>query len=61
MYKGRKPTAKAKSADVLALASQGLSVAKIASQVGISGSSVHRIIQSSKKQKSPIDTLTPLE
>jgi DNA invertase Pin-like site-specific DNA recombinase len=58
MYKGRKPTARARSADVLVLASQGLSVAKIATEVGISGSSVHRIIQASKKQNHPIDTLS---
>jgi DNA invertase Pin-like site-specific DNA recombinase len=61
LYKGRKPTARAKRDEVLALLDQGISWSKVADQVGISVSSVHRIIQASKKHQNPIDTLTPLE
>ena len=45
VYKGRKPTAMAKREDVLALIAQGLTKAEIARQVGISRSSVQRIIK----------------
>ncbi|MGL5093642.1 MAG: recombinase family protein [Aeromonas sobria] len=45
VYKGRKPTAMAKREEVLALIAQGLTKAEIARQVGISRSSVQRIIK----------------
>jgi DNA invertase Pin-like site-specific DNA recombinase len=43
-YKGRAPTAKAKSDEVLALKSQGVGPAEIARRVGIGRASVYRII-----------------
>lgn len=43
-YKGRKPTARAKAAEVAALAADGLSLQKIATQLGIGKASVHRIL-----------------
>ena len=45
-YKGRKPTARAKSAEIRALASQGLSMGKIATQLGIGKGSVHHVLTS---------------
>lgn len=45
VYKGRKPTAMAKREEVLSLFAQGLTKAKIARQVGISLTSVQRIIK----------------
>lgn len=44
-YKGRKPTARAKSEEVQALAAEGLSMAAIAVKVGIGKGSVHRILK----------------
>ena len=44
-YKGRKPTARAKAPEIHALAAQGLSMAKIAAQLGIGVGSVHRILK----------------
>lgn len=43
-YKGRKPTARAKSDEVKALAAEGLSMAAIAAKLGIGKGSVHRIL-----------------
>ena len=43
-YKGRQPTARAKSADVLRLAAQGLKREQIAAQVGVGIASVYRIL-----------------
>lgn len=43
-YKGRKPTARAKTADVLRLKGCGLGPAAIASEIGISRASVYRIL-----------------
>jgi len=43
-YKGRKPTARAKTADVLRLKGRGLGPAAIASEIGISRASVYRIL-----------------
>jgi DNA invertase Pin-like site-specific DNA recombinase len=43
-YKGRKPTARAKSKEVKALAAEGLSMAAIAAKLGIGKGSVHRIL-----------------
>ncbi|WP_147018081.1 recombinase family protein [Methylorubrum extorquens] len=43
-YKGRKPTARAKSAEVQALAAEGLSMAAIATRLGIGKGSVHRAL-----------------
>jgi DNA invertase Pin-like site-specific DNA recombinase len=44
-YKGRKPTARAKSEAVKALAVEGLSMAAIATKLGIGKGSVHRILR----------------
>jgi len=49
-YKGRKPTAMAKTDEVLALNAQGLTRQKIADQLGIGVASVYRIL---KKQATP--------
>jgi len=43
-YKGRKPTARARTAEIEALAAMGLSMAAIAAQLGIGKGSVHRAI-----------------
>lgn len=50
-YKGRAPTALAKSADVIALHGEGVGASEIALRLGISRASVYRII-ASQKQKS---------
>ena len=63
-YKGRKPTARAKSDEVLALNAQGLTRQKIADQLGIGVASVYRILKihaipqkkSKKPLKKPVDT-----
>lgn len=44
LYKGRKPTARAKAGEIKDLAAQGLSMAKIAAQLGIGVGSVHRAL-----------------
>ena len=46
-YKGRKPTARAKSADIEALAAKGISMGAIAKQLGIGKASVHRVLKPS--------------
>jgi DNA invertase Pin-like site-specific DNA recombinase len=43
-YKGRKPTAQAKSAEVLALKKQGVGASEIAKRLGIGRASVYRVI-----------------
>ena len=43
-YKGRKPTAQAKSEDVMALKSQGVGASEIAKRLGIGRASVYRIL-----------------
>ena len=45
-YKGRQPTARAKSAEVLAMASEGKSVAEIVKATSISRASVYRALNS---------------
>jgi len=45
-YKGRKPTARAKTDEIKALATQGLSMGQIAAQLGIGKGSVHRVLSS---------------
>ena len=47
-YKGRKPTARAKADEIKALASQGMSMSKIAKQLEIGVGSVHRAIGKAK-------------
>lgn len=62
-YKGRKPTAMAKTDEVLALNAQGLTRQKIADQLGIGVASVYRILKkhstpkktSKRIQKKPVD------
>ena len=44
-YKGRQPTARARADEVLALKEQGLGPSKIARELGISRSSIHRILR----------------
>jgi DNA invertase Pin-like site-specific DNA recombinase len=44
-YKGRKPTARAKANEVKKLHAQGLSMARIAQQLGIGKGSVHRALR----------------
>src|SRR3954454_18894157 len=44
-YKGRAPTARAKSAELMALAKQGVAKEKIAKQVGVGVASVCRVMQ----------------
>ena len=44
-YKGRKPTAQAKKADVLALVAQGSTKQAIAKQLGIGVASVYRMLK----------------
>ena len=57
-YKGRKPTARAKTAEVLTLSAQGLTRQKIADQLGIGVASVYRILKNQaatqKKRKKPV-------
>lgn len=43
-YKGRKPTAQAKADEIKALKAEGMSMAKIASKLGIGVGSVHRAL-----------------
>ena len=43
-YKGRKPVARNKATDIEALASNGLSMGAIATKLGISKTSVHRVL-----------------
>jgi DNA invertase Pin-like site-specific DNA recombinase len=52
-YVGRQPTARNKSAQVLALADQGLTRAGIALQVGISVPSVYRILKDQRNTRRP--------
>lgn len=55
-YKGRKPTAQARAAEIEALAGEGLSMAKIAKQLGVGVGSVHRAI--GKGRKTEMDQLS---
>ena len=48
-YKGRKPTARAKAADVLRLAGEGATREVIAAQTGIGVASVYRILAQSRQ------------
>ena len=52
-YKGRKPTARAKADEIRALTAQGLSMAKIAAQLGIGVGSVHRALRAGEIGTSP--------
>lgn len=47
-YKGRKPTAKAKSKEVLAMHAEGVGATEIARRVGIGRASVYRILEEKK-------------
>ena len=49
-YKGRKPTARAKATEIVALRSQGVSPNKIARDLGVGRSSVFRILAEQRKQ-----------
>ena len=53
-YKGRKPTARARVAEIEGLAAKGLSMAAIAAQLGIGKGSVHRAI--GKARPAPTET-----
>lgn len=50
LFKGRKPTARAKADEIRVLADQGLSMAKIAAQLGIGKGSVHRALSVTAKR-----------
>lgn len=52
-YKGRKPTARAKSDEVMALNKQGLTRQKIAEELGIGVASVYRILKANTEIKKP--------
>jgi DNA invertase Pin-like site-specific DNA recombinase len=52
-YKGRKPTARAKTEEVMALNKQGLTRQKIADELGIGVASVYRILKTNTEQKKP--------
>ncbi|MFD6321020.1 recombinase family protein [Methylorubrum thiocyanatum] len=45
-YKGRKPTVRARSEEIRALAGQGMSMGGIAARLGIGKGSVHRVLSS---------------
>jgi len=47
-YKGRKPTARAKSDQILELDRQGLSGERIASQLGVGVASVYRVLKAAR-------------
>jgi len=47
-YKGRKPTARAKTDEVLSLSAQGVTRQKIADELGIGVASVYRILKNNK-------------
>lgn len=49
-YKGRKPTARAKTQEIKALSAEGLSMAAIAAKLGIGKGSVHRALTATKKE-----------
>lgn len=51
-YRGRAPTARARAAEIEALAAKGLSMAKIAKQLGIGVGSVHRCLR--KPDSTPV-------
>jgi DNA invertase Pin-like site-specific DNA recombinase len=48
-YKGRKPTARAKAADVIGLNAEGLQRTEIAERLGIGIASVYRALTDAKK------------
>jgi len=52
-YKGRAPTARAKSAEVLALHGQGVAGAEIARRLGIGVASVFRILRDERPRSAP--------
>lgn len=56
-YKGRKPTARAKSEEVAQLASKGLSMGQIAVELGIGKGSVHRILTTEPTLTQPRETV----
>jgi DNA invertase Pin-like site-specific DNA recombinase len=56
-YKGRKPTARAKTGEVIALQAQGISLSEIARRLSIGKGSVHRIVARSRGTGAT-DTLT---
>jgi DNA invertase Pin-like site-specific DNA recombinase len=49
-YKGRKPTARARAADVIRLDSEGLQRVEIARRTGIGVASVYRVLADAKKK-----------
>ena len=50
-YKGRKPTARAKAAEIKALSDEGLSMAAIAARLGIGKGSVHRALRPAETER----------
>lgn len=47
-YKGRAPTARAKSGEIIALANKGMSKERIAKEVGVGVASVYRALHAAK-------------
>ena len=52
-YKGRKPTARAKQADIVRLARDGLKREEIAAQLGVGVASVYRILAADRDKRAP--------
>lgn len=50
-YRGRKPTARVRSAEIEALAAEGLSMAAIAARIGVGKGSVHRALVASREAR----------
>lgn len=57
-YKGRKPTARSKSEEVMTLNKQGLTRQKIADELGIGVASVYRILKANTESKKPLRKIT---
>lgn len=55
LYKGRKPTARAKVADIVRLAGEGKTRAAIAKQLNISEPSVYRALAAAKQSSTPLE------
>jgi DNA invertase Pin-like site-specific DNA recombinase len=53
-YKGRKPTARAKQADVLRLTSEGLTRQQVASELGIGVASVYRLLADAQTKSAAV-------
>ena len=57
-YRGRKPTARAKADPILALAKKGISLSEIARKLSIGKASVHRVLTSTRAEKSSASSVS---